>query len=48
MRKLLKKLQRWYNEDHLDKDIILTNWQRRIIYDFIIDFIKGVKEYNGR
>ena len=45
MRKLLKKLQRWYNVAKIDT--ILTKWQRDIIYDFIIDYIKGVKENNG-
>ena len=46
MRKLLKQLNKWYLKQPF-KEPILTKWQREIIYNFIIDFIKGVKENNG-
>ena len=45
MRKLLKKLVNYQlNHDNTD----LTRWQRDIIYNFVIDYIKGVKKQNGR
>ena len=49
MRSLIRKLQKWYikHQRLYDEDIYLTKWQRDIIYDFIINFIKGVKKENG-
>lgn len=47
MRKLLKKLKTWYGKQPWEADLELTKWQRGIIYNFVIDYIKGVKEHNG-
>lgn len=45
MRRLLKKLTNFYLKEGLD--VTLTKWQRDIIADFIIDYLKEVKKYNG-
>ena len=41
MRKLLKKLQKWYLKQPF-KEPILSKWQRELIYDFIIEYIEEV------
>ena len=45
MRKLLKMLNKWYNQEK--EWHTLTKWQRNIIYDFIIDYIQEVTKNNG-
>ena len=47
MRKLLKKLNQWYNQYPHTEELDLTKWQREIIYDFIIDYCKEVTRKNG-
>ena len=48
MRSLIRKLQKWYKKHQrlYDGDIHLTKWQRDIIYNFVIDYIREVKK-NG-
>jgi len=45
MRRLLKKLTNFYLKEGLE--INLTRWQRDTICDFIIEYLKEVKKYNG-
>ena len=47
MRKLLKSLNKWYKQHPIVEEVKLNKWQRDIIYEFIIEYIKGVKENNG-
>ena len=45
MRKLLKRLERWRLIATIPTK--LTKWQREIIYNFIIDYIREVTKDNG-
>jgi hypothetical protein len=44
MKKLIKMLQKY----NIRNDVVLTRWQRNIIYDFIVDYCEGVKKQDGR
>ena len=46
MRKLIEKLSKWLIRE-VD-DVSLSKWQRDIIYNFVIDYIEGVKKHNGK
>ena len=46
MRKLLKKLQKWYVKQ--DEPPILSLWQRETFFDHIIEFATEAKKYNNK
>ena len=46
MRKLLKKLQKWYIKQ--EEPPTLSLWQRETFFDHIIEFANEAKKYNKK